>query len=158
MYQQPKNKILLLLIAMLLISNIVLLSLFFSHRPDGKRGERKSPMTAYLKTELQFSDAQMVQFDTIKSEHRRETKMMTENMRANKEQAFKRLGEQKFSDSAMMTAAAYSASQQKDLEVQMLKHLKDIRSICNPEQQAKFDSGFYKVMQRPKTDEKLKKN
>ncbi len=137
-----------MIIGILLIANIVLLSVFLSDKPDGKKGEHKNQMTDFLQKEIRFNDEQMAEFEFIKSDHRSQVKELFDKMRSNKEQAFKELGTKSFSDSAIINAATYSAMQQKDLEIQMLKHLKDIRNICTPQQRAKFDTGFYKVMNR----------
>ncbi|MEP6712850.1 MAG: periplasmic heavy metal sensor [Ferruginibacter sp.] len=145
-----KNKMVLLVLGILLIANLVLLSVFFLNKPDVKRGEHKSPMTDFLQKEIGFNKEQMAEFETIKSDHRSQVKELFDKMRNNKEQAFKELGTKSFSDSAIINAATYSALQQKDLEIQMLKHLKAIRNICTPQQRAKFDTGFYKVMNRGK--------
>lgn len=147
---QSKSKTLIIIIGILLLANIILLSVFLINKPDGKRQEHKSQMNAFLQNEIGFNDEQMAEFETIKTAHRGQVKDMFDKMRSNKEQAFKELGTRSFSDSAIINAATYSAMQQKELEIQMLKHLKDIRNICTPAQRAKFDSGFYKIMNRGK--------
>ena len=156
MNTQPKSKTLIIVIGVLLVANIVLLSYFLLNKPADKRPERKSPMTGYLKNEIGFTNEQMAQFDTVKSQHRREIKKLYDAMKSNKVKEFKKVGEDHFSDSSITSAAAYSSSKQMELEVLMLQHLKAIRSICTPVQQAKFDTGFYKVMNRPRGDDKSK--
>ncbi|MEO6537738.1 MAG: Spy/CpxP family protein refolding chaperone [Ferruginibacter sp.] len=147
---QSKSKIVILVIGLLLVANIILLSFFLLNKPDRKRADHKSPMSGYLQNEIGFNDEQMAVFETIKTKHRSQAKGLFDKMRANKELAFKDLGTQSFSDSAIISAATYAAMQQKELEIQMLQHLKDIRNICTPQQRAKFDSGFYKIMSRGK--------
>ncbi|MDB5202090.1 MAG: hypothetical protein JWQ27_1499 [Ferruginibacter sp.] len=158
MINQSKNKTLLFIIGILLLTNIVLVWMMLSGKPQDKRPERKSPMSAYLKSEVGFSPAQLVAVDSIKSRHRRDVKLLFDNMRNDKEQAFKALGKNGFSDSAINSAATYSASQQQALEIKMLSHLRDIRNVGTPEQKAKFDTGFYKVMIRGKNDNKPKEH
>jgi flagellar basal body-associated protein FliL len=150
MNTNSKSKIIILMIGILLIANIILLSFFLLNKPENKRGERKSPMTNYLQNEIGFSKDQMAAFDSIKSNHKNEAKALFDKMRNNKVAAFKELATKQFSDSAIIDAATFSAMQQQQLEVNMLKHLRDIRNICTPLQREKFDTGFYRIMNRTK--------
>ncbi len=155
MSTQPRNKILIIIIAILLVANIILLSFLFAGKLE-KRPERKSQMGAYLKNEIGFSDQQMVQFDSVKARHRRQVKVLFDSIRIKKDAAFRAIGASAFSDSTIGNAASFSAEKQQDLELMMLQHLKEIRMICTPQQRQQFDTGFYKVMMRNKTDDKDK--
>ena len=44
--------------------------------------------------------------------------------------------------------AGQSIEIQKLLEIRMFEHLRDVRSICTPEQRPKFDSLVYKILGR----------
>jgi len=151
MNTQSKNKTWLIVIGMLLMANVVLFATYLLKRPQGRKpAERGRAMSNYLKNELGFSDAQMSAFDSIKNQHKQQAKQAFDAMRTSKVQALKDLGAASFSDSAIAKAAAFSASQQQEMEMHMLQHLKEIRGICTPEQRQKFDTGFYKVMARPR--------
>ncbi|RZM08532.1 MAG: hypothetical protein EOO88_50075, partial [Pedobacter sp.] len=149
MNAQSTNKTLIILIGILLAANVVLLSFFLFNKNEPKKQERRNYMQAYLKTEVGFDAAQMVQYDTLNSQHRRRMKEMFDIIRKGKAQSFKNIGLNNFSDSAITNAVDYSATQQKEIEMNMLKHLKDIRGLCTPAQQNKFDTGFYKVLVKP---------
>ena len=155
---QSTNKILIAAVVILLITNIALLSLFLLNRPEGRKTERKSALSNYLKNDIGFTNAQMVELDTIKNQHRREVKQMFDVMKNLKEENFRHIGQEGFSDSAIGVAATFSANQQKQLELLMLNHLKTIRNICTPQQRAKFDTGFYRVMQRPRSGDDKPRN
>lgn len=150
MNKQSNRKGLIIAMGVLLIANIILLAFFLFNNGEVKKPERKSPLSAYLQNEVGFSDAQMARFDSIKADHRNQVKALFDNMKNSKEQAFKTLGANGFSDSAIDAAATSSAIQQKALEINMLKHLRTIRDLCTEQQKAKFDTGFYKAMNRPK--------
>jgi len=155
MNTQPRNKVLIILIGILLAANIILLSLFLLEKPE-KKPERRSQMGLYLTKEIGFTTQQMVQFDSIKAQHRRQVKQLFDSMRVKKESAFKAIGTNGFSDSSILSAATYSAAQQQQLELMMLEHIRDIRGICTPKQRLQFDTGFYKVMTRNRGDDKDK--
>jgi Spy/CpxP family protein refolding chaperone len=148
MNKETNRKGIMVAMGILLIANIILLAFFLFNNPGNKRSERKSPMTGYLQNEIGFSKEQMAAYDSIKTDHRNQVKNLYDKMRISKEDIFKELGSKGFSDSAIIDAATYSAMQQKELELSMLKHLKTIRDICTPGQKVKFDTGFYKIMSR----------
>ena len=146
--ENPSNKILIIVIALLLIANIVTLTLLLTDKKTNY-DDHKNSMRNYLKTEIGFSDAQIVAFDSVKSHHRAEVKPMFDEMRTRKQLNLKNIGAQNFSDSSIINAAEYAATQQKNLEMKMLNHLKEIRNLCTAKQRAVFDTGFYKMMTRP---------
>ena len=153
--ENSSNKILIIVIALLFVANAVTLTLLFT----GKRpanDDRKNAMRNYLKTEVGFSDAQIVAFDTVKSRQRSQAKIIYDEIRERKQNNLKKIGSENFSDSSIKSAAVYAATQQENMEINMLRHLKDIRNLCTPPQRAIFDTGFYKIMARPNVDEKKK--
>ena len=158
MEKRTSNKTLVIIIAILLIANIATVGLMLFGKGEAKApvDDRKNAMRNYLKDSLKFSDAQMVQFDTIKSRHREQVKGIFDSIRADKTSILKRLGRDGFPDSSLAGAAEAAAGQQKLVELQMLKHLKEVRTLCTPEQLKSFDTGFYKIMNRPPPDDKKK--
>ena len=81
-----------------------------------------------------------------------------DEMRNNKSQLFKDLGTNAFSDSAITVAANRSAELQKQMEIKMLTHFKEVRQLCTPAQQPAFDTLFYKVWNRKGEDRNKIKN
>jgi uncharacterized protein YpuA (DUF1002 family) len=154
--QNPSNKILIIVIALLLLANIIMLALLFNNKKNDVPDDRKNAMRNYLKTELGFSDAQMVAFDTVKSRHRAQVKLKYDEIRQRKQNNLKKIGINNFSDSSINAAAAYAASEQENMERNMLEHLKEIRNLCTATQREIFDTGFYKVMAKPAADVKKK--
>ena len=149
MNTQPKNKILIITIGILLIANIVMLSLFFMNKKEhGKSGrfDKKAQVTAFLKNEVGFTETQLASYDTLSEEHRSQMKLIFDSMSAGREGVFQKLASDSFTDSSMNIAAMAIAEQQKQFEIIMLRHLKEIRNICTPAQQAVFDTGFYKII------------
>ncbi len=145
-----KNKILLITVIILLLTNIAMLAFFLSKDP-GKKGAhngREAAMAEFLKNDIGFTAQQMQDYDTISKKHREKVKAIFDEMRSSKEQQLKELGTAGFSDSAINLAVDRSAENQKMIERGMLVHFTEIRKLCTPEQLPKFDSLFYKVMSR----------
>jgi Spy/CpxP family protein refolding chaperone len=153
--ENSSNKIFIIVIALLLIANVVTLALLFTEKKP-EYDDRKNAMRNYLKTEVGFSDAQLVAFDTVKSKQRAAAKLMYDDIRQRKQNNLKWIGSTNFSDSSIKNAASFAASQQEKMEVNMIEHLKDIRNLCTPSQRAIFDTGFYKIMVRPNAETKKK--
>ena len=145
-----KNKILLLAVVFLLLTNIAMLILFLNmgHGKRGPHGGRDGMMKEFLKTEIGFNPMQLQLYDSLSKEYMKKVKISFTEMRNSKTQMFKDLGTAAFSDSAIILATDKSASIQKQMEVKMLTHFKEIRNLCTPDQQLKFDSLFYKVWNR----------
>ena len=153
--ENSSNKIFIIVIALLLLANTVTLTILFTgKKPDND--DRKNAMRNYLKSEVGFSDAQLVAFDTVKSRQRSQAKLIYDEIRERKQNNLKTIGNENFSDSSIKSAASYAASQQENMEMNMLTHLKDIRNLCTPPQRVIFDTGFYKIMSRQNRDIKKK--
>jgi len=151
MSTQSKNKTLVLIIGILLIANIATLSFFLLNKCGGNRGgrpDKKAMITNFLKKDVGFSAEQLSRYDTLSKQHRSEMKAAFDNMAAGREDIFKKLASQEFSDSALDHAAGDITGQQRSFESMMLHHLKEIRDICSPSQKMIFDTGFYKVISK----------
>ncbi len=157
--QTSSNKVLIIIIAILLVANIATLSLFLLNKKKGDgrdMNDRQNAMRSYLEHDLKFSDTQLNAFDSIREKHKTEMKITFDSMRTNKLLRLKTLARENFTDSSLNIAADVAALQQKKIEMQMLGHLKEIRTLCSPLQIAGFDTGFYKLMTRPQGDVKKK--
>jgi Spy/CpxP family protein refolding chaperone len=149
-----KNKILLITVAILLLTNFVMLFLFLNKGPEkrGLHGGRDGMLTEFLKNDVGFNPQQLQQYDTLSKQHREKLKASFDEIRNSRSDLFKELGKNAFSDSAINMAADKSASIQKQMEISMMTHIREIRNLCTPGQQPKFDSLFYKVWNRKRDD------
>lgn len=161
MNESKQKRVLLIIIAILFLANTVTLVMLFMHKPAHKKDERNSRkntmVVTYLKKDLGFNDAQLASFDSLHKKHMESVEEMFNEMRLEKEKRLKYLEEQGFSDSTIAIAGNTMAEKQKALEIKMLRHLREVRSIGTTAQQAKFDTTFIKFMNREK-EKKKKKN
>ena len=155
MKTQPNNKTLLFIIGILLLTNLVLVSFFILNKPVAKRpirGDKKAMITSFLQKEIEFNQQQLQQYDSLNEQHRTKIKAMFDEARNDKENEFKQLATNNFTDSSIINTAVIFAAKQKKIEIVMFKHFKDIRMLCTPQQQPKFDSLFYKMLSRRNED------
>lgn len=156
MNEQPKNKILIIIIGLLLVANVVMLGFFLwnNHAEKKERAlerdksSRSKFVADYLKNEVGFNNEQLVRYDSISKKHREQLKAAFGELAAERKKTFASLAAASFTDSAMNNAANEIHERQRVLELSMLKHLKEIRNLCTAEQVARFDTGFYKIFGR----------
>ena len=151
MNKQPKNKILILIIGILLAANIATLTFFLMNpceKPASAKYDRKAMIISFLQKEVGFSTEQMSRYEAMSKLHRQEMKKSFDGMSTQRERVFKDLALNDFKDSAIEVAAVNISSQQKEFELLMLRHMNNIRGICTAEQRPVFDSGFYKIISK----------
>jgi len=151
MNDQPKSKILIIIIFSLLIANIVLIAfLLLNNKQKDKRerGDRNAYVIDYLQNEVGFNKEQLARYDSLSKYHREHVKSTFKEISENRKTILHTLASADFSDSAINSAANSIHERQKTLELNMLKHLKEIRDICTEEQRSRFDTGFYKIFGR----------
>lgn len=158
MNEQPKSKVLVLIIGILLIANIIMLSFFIMNgrKDDRKDKARRNYVTDYLEKEVGFDAGQLARYDSLSKEHRAKTRSVFDELSPQRKTILKTLAEESFSDSAIIRAASHLHAQQAIFDFNMLKHLKLIRNICTKEQRQRFDTGFYKIVGKRRDTHKEK--
>lgn len=151
-----KNRILTISFIVLLLANIALLIFFLCCKGPAHKsmGGREAMVKEFLQKEIAFTPQQLQLYDTLSKQHREKVKSIMEDLKNNKEMSLKELGSNAFSDSAIAVTAEKSATMQKEMEIKMLNHIREIRKLCTAEQQPKFDSLFYKILTRRRPETK----
>ncbi|MEO5996266.1 MAG: periplasmic heavy metal sensor [Chitinophagaceae bacterium] len=138
------NKVLLFIVAILLLANIAMLFYFLWMRePERKntRGDRqKSPMTEFLQVEIGFNTEQLAAFEKTRQQHRQKMKPLFEDIKTAKVQFYGFLTDPSINDSTINAAALQIGEKQKLLDMQTFHNFREIRSLCTPEQQPRYDS------------------
>ena len=142
-----RNRVLLTIIVVLLITNLTLL--FFLFRLNKPEEARKGPgFTERLKKDVGFTPEQMAVFEPKK-------KVFWENMRARfdrikstKEEFYHFMYDPAVPDSVMEAKADIIGREQKELDLFVIRHFKDVRKMCTPEQLPKFDSLLPVIIER----------
>ena len=151
MSTQSRPKWLLLLVAILIITNAASLYFLFYRQPSSSHTqERRSAILSFLKSDVGFTDVQLHQFDSLSNLHRESSKPLYDKSAGVKINILLKAASQSFSDSAINLAAQSISEEQDKFETLMLQHLRNIRALCTPEQLPRFDSGFYKLIVKRK--------
>lgn len=152
MNEQPKSKVLIIIIGILLIANIAMLAFFIvTSKPKEykkERTDRTAFVMDYLRNEVGFNPGQLARYDSLSKQHREQIKSTFKELSTERKDILSVLAAASFSDSAINTAANSLHDRQKVLELNMLKHVRDIRDICTEAQRPRFDTGFYKIFRK----------
>lgn len=162
-----RNKNLLFIIAVLLLTNIAVLGYFlWFKKPEPKqqhsRGGGPGMMIEALQKEVGFTDAQISEYKKLKDLQKETVRPLFDEMRKAKEGLFRLIADSTVSDSAIQAAGNAIAQQQKALDIETLNHFKKVRLLCSTdEQRVKYDSAvlqMFRKMGKPRNSDQKKED
>ena len=138
----PRNRNLLIIIGVLLLTNIAVLVYFLGQKkPETSHGEGgRSSVSEMLQKEVGFNDEQTAQYKELKEKQRETIRPMYDDMRKAKDSLFRLLSYPGASDSLLNKLSDAIAQKQKAIDLQAFNHFKRVRELCTPQQQPKYDS------------------
>ena len=141
-----RNKTLVAIIAVLLLSNITMLLYFVVWKESGKpqhsggdNNKRRSPMTEFLQKDIGFSAQQLTAFDSLKQRHFAALRPLGEELGRSRDSLYQ-LAAKNPDDSALQSATDAIGRRQSALELRLFENFLQIRHLCTPEQLPRFDS------------------
>ena len=146
-----RNKIYVLLIGILLLSNLALVDFFVTNKQEKKEVRKDRPggyMKEALKNEVGFDEQQMAQFEEMAAKHKQQMRPLFEDISKTKEGFYKFLTQPGTSDTLLNSSAKEIGEKQRLIDLKIFTHFQNIREICRPEQQPKFDSLIQRVVHR----------
>lgn len=155
---RPGNKNLLIIIAVLLLTNIGVLGYFLWYKkPQDKQEQHdgrnnNNGIADQLQKEVGFSEAQLTQYKQLKEKQRETIRPMYDEMRKAKDGLFRLLQDSTISDSSVAIVAERIAQRQKMLDLQTFTYFRKVRMLCTPAQQPKYDTliqNMFSKMNRP---------
>jgi periplasmic protein CpxP/Spy len=153
MSSTSRNKNLLFIIAVLILTNIAVLAYFLwmKPQPEPKRGggpDKRNGMSDMLQKEVGFTDEQVAQYKLLKDQQKTTIMPMFDDMRKAKDGLFRLLSDSTVNDSIISKAANAIAEKQKVLDLQTFTHFKKVRALCTAEQQPKYDSMIVRMFRK----------
>jgi len=146
-----KNKLLIILVAIMTLLNIVSISLILllplrppQHPPRAGR----DPGQDFIERELKFTAEQQKRYAELRRVHFKE---MDSIMRACSEASkalFDLLKQERVSDELVRAKAAMLGQLEIERSVATFMHFCDLRELCSPEQQLKFDTVIADVLMK----------
>ncbi|HET6996280.1 MAG TPA: periplasmic heavy metal sensor [Chitinophagaceae bacterium] len=146
-----KNRSLIFIIAVLLLTNIAVLAYFLWYKkparpPEGR--DRSRGIEVPLQNEVGFNEEQMSQYKQMRDEQMKAIKPMFEDMRKTKDSLFRMISSENTNDSSVNVVADAIARKQKEMDLRMYAHFKRIRSLCTPAQLPKYDSVIQRMIRK----------
>jgi protein CpxP len=139
MNQSGRNRVLLTIIAVLLITNLAMLFLFF--RMNKADEHKKSPgFSERLKTDVGFTSGQFEVYDVKRKAFWTKMRQRFDDIKTTKQNFYHYLYDPNVPDSVLQKHADEIGNQQKDLDLFVIRHFKDVRTMCTKEQLPKYDS------------------
>jgi hypothetical protein len=146
-----KNKVLLFLVGILLLTNIVMLVFFVGkkepEKPRSGRTDRSSAVREFLKDSIGFNDQQLSQYDQLRQQNREAMRPLFEDL-GNAKLSYYRYVNQPNADSASQIAATAIGEKQKTLDMAFFRHFRQVRALCTAEQLPKYDSLVVNIIQK----------
>ena len=141
----PRNRNLLVIIGVLLLTNIAVLVYFLGQKKPAKTetsaNERNWGSVAdMLQQEVGFNEEQTAQYKQLKVKQKETIRPIFDDMRKAKDSLFRQLSYPGTSDSLLSQLSDAIAQKQKAIDLQTFNHFKRVRTLCTPEQQPRYDS------------------
>ena len=152
MKQLAKNKFLVILVGLLLVSNLAMLLFFVILKPDRHSGDSHRPtgkVSEYIKKRLDLTDEQSATFKQYREEHKEGAKRLYDSLKAAKNQFYSNIGQPDIPDSILEASADNIGRWQKEIDLKLYRHFQKLRKACNDNQQAKFDTLVIDMINRP---------
>ena len=144
-----KNKSLIFIIAVLLLTNIAVLGYFlWFKKPSRQEGPGHGGIETALRKDVGFNDQQIAQYKLLKEEQWKNFRPMFDNMRKAKDSLFSLLSNENINDSLINITADVIAQRQKEIDLRMFNHFRQIRALCTPNQLPKYDSLIQRMMKK----------
>lgn len=160
-----RNRNLLIIIGVLVLTNIAVLVYFLGQKPvkPEHNDRNKTGISEALQKEVGFTDEQIAQYKQLKEVQKQTIRPMFDDMRIAKDSLFKLLSYPGVDDSLLNKVSDVIAQKQKAVDMQTFNYFKKIRTLCTPEQQPRYDSvvqRMFKKMGKPVRNEgdKAEKN
>lgn len=147
MNQVSRNKILLTIIAILLLTNIVMLVFFLKKKP-GQEGSKRLGFTEKLKNDVGFTQQQMEVYQPKRDKFWAKVREQFDTIKKTKVDFYHYMYDPAVPDSVIEAKADVIGKQQSDLDLFVVRHFKDIRTLCTPEQLPKYDSLLPPLIER----------
>lgn len=152
MIRPMRQRWLLVLVAILLITNIATLSIYWLKKPphDGPPdpGKREKRMGQFMVDQLQFDTQQAAAYWKLRDSMIGTQKPVVDSIRLAKKRFFDLLNQNNVSDSELYIRSNEVADLQKKLDLATFRHFQHVRALCHPDQLQKFDTVINEIVNR----------
>jgi protein CpxP len=155
MNRPPRQKWLLILVAILLLTNIATLSIYWFKKPNDREGgpgregfNREKKMGQFMVDQMKFDATQEATYWKLRDSMIAVQKPVMDSIRSAKKRFFDLLNQSEATDSTLIAHSNEIAEMQKKLDLVTFRHFQKVRAICRPDQLQKFDTVIKEIVNR----------
>jgi protein CpxP len=154
MIRPPRQRWLLVLVAILLLTNIATLSIYWYKKPNhegqpGREpGNREKRMGQFMVDQMKFDASQEASYWTLRDSMITIQRPVIDSIRNAKQGFFDLLNQPDATDSALIARSNEIADLQKKLDLATFRHFQNVRALCRPDQLEKFDTVIKEIVNR----------
>ena len=153
MSANPRQKRLLILVGILLVTNVITLAFLWTTRPghDRRSSSPKPRMGQFMIDQLQFDSTQESAYWILRDSLISKQRPIMDSLRLAKKNFYDLLNYPPTSDSALEARSNEVLAIQKKLDLITFGHFQQVRKVCKPEQYQKFDTVIKEIVHRMTT-------
>jgi periplasmic protein CpxP/Spy len=149
MTTSSKNKLLWALVILLLVANTISLIVFWSgNKQQQQQPAQRGQLGDFITRELGLDSSQQQQYGQLRQAHRAAAESFRTQINGQKDSLFALLKQGNPGDAAKNAATAKIAALTQQLELLHFNHFQQLRAICTPAQQQKFDNILHDIVRR----------
>lgn len=154
MMKPLRQRWLLVLVAILLLTNIATLSIYWFKKPmhDGgpneQGGRREKRMGQFMVDQMKFDKQQEDTYWKLRDSMIVIQRPVMDSIRNAKKKFFDLLNQSNVSDSSLFIYSNEIADLQKKLDLATFRHFQQVRLLCRPDQLQKFDTVIKEIVTR----------
>jgi protein CpxP len=148
-----RNRTLIIVIAVLLVSNLLLLGVYLFGSPAKKTNTApkndRSPVE-YMTKELKLDSSQREQFRELWESVQKKNRELYDSIRFQRESLYTNLKTEPQPDSIIHSITEKIAEFEKQISLNNYQHFRNVHAICDAEQQVRLDSVIARMVKRGK--------
>lgn len=148
MTKSPRQKWLLLLVIILLLTNITTLSIFWFVKPKKPSPQDRPRMGTWIVNELKLDKDQETAYWKLRDSLMSQQRPVMDSMRAAKKRFYEQLNNPNVNDSILEINSNKTLALQKRLDFLTFQHFQQVRTLCRPEQLPKLDTVVKEIINR----------
>ncbi|MBS1759014.1 MAG: periplasmic heavy metal sensor [Bacteroidetes bacterium] len=145
---KSSNRMLTIAVVLLLLINVLLVSMMLWKKNNSNFDRDKGNPTDFIAKELGLNDQQKADFKKLKDDHFTSIKPLFDSIRTLKKAMFDLMRNENVSDSSVTKISDLIAEQQAKIDIDAVKHFREVRAMFSGDQQIKYDSLIGKMMKR----------
>jgi periplasmic protein CpxP/Spy len=149
MTRPSRQKWLLVLVGILLVTNIITLSVFWSTKKKKDNNPQQRPrMGKFIVDQMKFDSTQEAAYWIMRDSMMEKQRPVWDSIRAAKKRFFDLVNQPGVSDSLLRSRADEVMAFQKKLDSITLRHFQQVRTLVHPGQVQKFDTVIQEIVNR----------